>query len=98
MVFERVSRLASIPALMLGMFLWLASAIPSAAVTLIHDADIEYGLTKLAFPILRAAVGKEDAGLHARPALALLPRGSVAAQRAEDVLTASEKFDKRKKR
>ncbi len=55
MVFERVSRLASIPALVLGMFLWLVSAIPSAAVTLIRDADIEYGLTELAFPILRAA-------------------------------------------
>lgn len=55
MVFERVSRLASIPALVLGVFLWLATAVPSAAVSLIRDADIEHGLTELAFPILRAA-------------------------------------------
>jgi predicted Zn-dependent protease len=41
----------------------------------------------------------DDAGLHARRAVALLPTGSVAWQRAQDVLIASEQFAKgRKKR
>ncbi len=37
------------------MVLCLTSAAPAAAVTLLRDADIEYGLYILAFPILRAA-------------------------------------------
>jgi predicted Zn-dependent protease len=40
----------------------------------------------------------EDAGIHAKRALALLPRGSAPWQRAQDVLIASEQFAKRKKR
>lgn len=55
MVFERVSRPPSIPAIVLGLMVWLATALPASAVSLIRDADIEYGLTELAFPILRAA-------------------------------------------
>ncbi len=55
MAFERVSRLASIPALLLIAVTWFASAIQSAAQSLIRDPDIEYGLRELAFPVLRAA-------------------------------------------
>ncbi len=55
MAFERVSRLASIPALLLVAVTWIASAIPSNAQSLIRDPDIEYGLRELAFPVLRAA-------------------------------------------
>jgi len=55
MAFERVSRLASIPALMLAAVLWLLGAVQSTAQSLIRDPDIEYGLSELAFPILRAA-------------------------------------------
>lgn len=39
----------------------------------------------------------EDAGLHAKRALAQLPRGSAPWQRAQDVLIASERVTKRKK-
>lgn len=35
--------------------IWLAQALPGGAVTLLRDADIEHGLSQLAFPILRAA-------------------------------------------
>lgn len=55
MVFDRVPRPASIPALVFACLLWLVSAIPSAAITLLRDADIEHGLLQLSFPILRAA-------------------------------------------
>lgn len=40
----------------------------------------------------------DDAGLHAKRAVALLPRGSAPWQRAQDVLIASEQLDKRKKK
>lgn len=55
MAFDRFRPRASIPALALGALITLASALPSAALTLLRDADIEWGLTELAFPILRAA-------------------------------------------
>ncbi|WP_171122207.1 MULTISPECIES: M48 family metalloprotease [unclassified Ruegeria] len=55
MAFERVSRLASIPALLLIAVTWFSSAIQTAAQSLIRDPDIEYGLRELAFPVLRAA-------------------------------------------
>ncbi len=55
MAFERVSRLASIPALMLAVAVWLAAAAQSHAQSLIRDPDIEHGLRELAFPVLRAA-------------------------------------------
>lgn len=55
MAFERVSRLASIPALLLVAVTWMTGAVQSAAQGLIRDADIEYGLRELAFPVLRAA-------------------------------------------
>lgn len=59
MAFDRFPRLASIPALMFGAL--AAAAVttsaprPADALTLLRDADIEHGLTELAFPILRAA-------------------------------------------
>ncbi|WP_170427914.1 M48 family metalloprotease [Ruegeria arenilitoris] len=55
MAFERVSRLASIPALLLIAVTWVSSASQSNAQSLIRDPDIEHGLRELAFPILRAA-------------------------------------------
>ncbi len=55
MAFERVSRLASIPALLLLAVTWMASAFQTSAQSLIRDPDIEHGLRELAFPILRAA-------------------------------------------
>ncbi len=55
MAFERVSRLASIPALILAAVVWLTAAAQSHAQSLIRDPDIEYGLRELAFPVLRAA-------------------------------------------
>ena len=55
MVFERVSRLTSIPALMLAVAMWLTATAQSQAQSLIRDPDIEYGLRELAFPVLRAA-------------------------------------------
>ncbi|WP_120632869.1 M48 family metalloprotease [Ruegeria sp. EL01] len=55
MAFERVSRLASIPALMLVVVVWLTAATSSNAQSLIRDPDIEHGLRELAFPVLRAA-------------------------------------------
>ncbi len=55
MAFERVSRLASIPALLLIAVTWVVSAVQSSAQSLIRDADIEHGLRELAFPVLRAA-------------------------------------------
>ncbi|MEY8842482.1 M48 family metalloprotease, partial [Cribrihabitans sp. XS_ASV171] len=55
MVCARLLRLTSIPALVLTSVLWLATAVPSAALGLLRDPDIENGLRELAFPILRAA-------------------------------------------
>ncbi|MDA7966963.1 M48 family metalloprotease [Ruegeria sp.] len=55
MAFERVSRLASIPALLLVAVTWLVSVAQASAQSLIRDPDIEHGLRELAFPILRAA-------------------------------------------
>lgn len=55
MAFERVSRLASIPALLLVAVTWMSSVAQSSAQSLIRDPDIEHGLRELAFPILRAA-------------------------------------------
>ncbi len=55
MAFERVSRLASIPALLLMAVTWFTSAFQANAQSLIRDPDIEHGLRELAFPVLRAA-------------------------------------------
>ncbi len=55
MVCARLLGLTSIPALLLTSVFWLVSAVPSAAVGLLRDPDIENGLRELAFPILRAA-------------------------------------------
>lgn len=56
MAFDRLSGVRSIPALVLGVLLWLTSALACAAGTsLLRDADIEHALTQLSFPILRAA-------------------------------------------
>lgn len=55
MAFDRVFRLASIPALALSGVLYLVTAIPVVAVGLLRDPDIENGLRELSFPILRAA-------------------------------------------
>lgn len=55
MAFDRLSRLASIPALFLAALLYTVSAVPGAALTLLRDADIEHGLTRLSAPVLTAA-------------------------------------------
>ncbi|WP_299982805.1 M48 family metalloprotease [uncultured Ruegeria sp.] len=55
MAFERLSRLASIPALLLIAVTWLVSVAQASAQSLIRDPDIEHGLRELAFPVLRAA-------------------------------------------
>jgi predicted Zn-dependent protease len=55
MAFDRLSRLASIPALFLSALLFAASALPASALTLLRDADIEHALTRLAAPVLSAA-------------------------------------------
>ncbi|MGI9367365.1 MAG: M48 family metalloprotease, partial [Ruegeria sp.] len=55
MAFERVSRLASIPALCLALTAWAMTAVQACAIGLIRDPDIEHGLRELAFPILRSA-------------------------------------------
>lgn len=55
MAFERVFRLASIPALFLLSAICLFAASSASAITLLRDPDIENGLEELAFPILRAA-------------------------------------------
>lgn len=55
MAFERVFRLASIPALVLLSAICLFAASSASAITLLRDPDIENGLEELAFPILRAA-------------------------------------------
>ncbi len=55
MGFDRFFRPASIPALVFCALLGTVAAGRAAALTLLRDADIEHGLTELAFPILRAA-------------------------------------------
>ncbi len=55
MFIDRLNRLASIPALVLSTLFLVASALPSAALGLLRDADIEHGLSKLAAPVLTAA-------------------------------------------
>ncbi len=55
MTFERFSRLASIPALVFGLFLCVATSVHAASISLLRDADIEHGLTQLAAPIFRSA-------------------------------------------
>ncbi|WP_282078674.1 M48 family metalloprotease [Epibacterium ulvae] len=55
MTFERFSRLASIPALAIGLFLYLTAAVQASSVSLLRDPDIENGLRQLAAPIFRAA-------------------------------------------
>ncbi|MCA0927352.1 M48 family metalloprotease [Ruegeria profundi] len=55
MAFERLCRVASIPAVLLAAVTWMASVVPASAQGLIRDPDIEHGLRELAFPILRAA-------------------------------------------
>ena len=51
MAFERVSRLASIPALILAAAAWLVTALPAAAVGLLRDPEMAVdrmrGLLKL---------------------------------------------------
>ncbi|KAE9625474.1 M48 family metalloprotease [Parasedimentitalea maritima] len=55
MTFDRLSRLSSIPAFLLSALFFFASTLPSMAITLLRDADIEHGLNKLAAPVLSAA-------------------------------------------
>lgn len=55
MAFDRLSRLASIPALFLSALLFAVSSVPAAALTLLRDADIEQALTRLSAPVLSAA-------------------------------------------
>ncbi|MCV6584569.1 MAG: M48 family metalloprotease [Marinibacterium sp.] len=55
MFFDRVSRVSSIPTLVLAIVLTFWSSVQAAAVGLLRDPDIEHGLTQLASPILNAA-------------------------------------------
>lgn len=55
MAIDRLRRPASIPALLIAVLIWLASAPPSAAITLLRDAGIENALTRISAPLLRAA-------------------------------------------
>ena len=54
MTFDRFSRLASIPAVVFCFLIYTATAVQAASITLLRDADIEQGLTRLAAPVLRA--------------------------------------------
>ena len=45
----------TIRVLLLGLALSLLAALPARAVTILRDADLEYGLRQLATPVLRAA-------------------------------------------
>ena len=74
-------------------------------VRLLRDLSIAYakagqnGMAALATAERYALEGQlGDAGLHARRAIAQLPTGSAAWQRAEDVLIASERYRKGKKK
>lgn len=56
------------------------------------------GLAALAVAERYALLGRlKDAGHHAKRAVGLLPNGSPAWQRAQDVLVAAEQFEKRRK-
>lgn len=55
MTFDRFSRLASIPALMFCMLVYVATSVQAASISLLRDPDIEHGLSRLAAPVLRAA-------------------------------------------
>lgn len=55
MVFQRVSRLRSIPFGLIFLILSIALAHPARATGLLRDAGIEQSLTQLAAPVLRAA-------------------------------------------
>jgi predicted Zn-dependent protease len=55
MLFDRVFRQGSIPALCLATALSFLTAGPAAAIGLLRDPDIEHGLTRLAAPVLQAA-------------------------------------------
>lgn len=55
MVFQRVSRLASIPLGLIFLVIGMTLAQPARATMLLRDAGIEQSLTQLAAPVLRAA-------------------------------------------
>lgn len=55
MTFDRFSRLASIPAVVFCLMLYIASSVQAASISLLRDADIEQGLARLAAPVLRAS-------------------------------------------
>lgn len=55
MTIDRVSRLASIPALVFCMLAYAATSLQAASINLLRDPDIEHGLSQLAAPVLRAA-------------------------------------------
>jgi len=55
MFFDRVRAQRSILSFVASLLFCLISAQPVAALTLLRDADIEYGLSELALPVLRAA-------------------------------------------
>lgn len=55
MTFDRFSRLASIPAVVFCLLVYTATCVQAATITLLRDADIEQGLSRLAAPVLRAA-------------------------------------------
>jgi predicted Zn-dependent protease len=72
---------------------------------LLRDMSIAYaktdqtGMAALVTAERYALQGRlSDAGLHAKRAVALLPRGSAPWQRAQDVLRAAERYEKRKKK
>nr|WP_037254746.1 M48 family metalloprotease [Roseobacter sp. SK209-2-6] len=54
MIFDRFSRLASIPALVFCLCCLIAGQLQAASISLLRDPDIEYGLRRLAEPVLRA--------------------------------------------
>jgi predicted Zn-dependent protease len=70
MTFDRFSRLASIPALVFCILAYTVTCVQAASITLLRDADIEQGLSRLAAPVLRAA------GLNAKRVRVLLVNDS----------------------
>ncbi|KIC20879.1 M48 family metalloprotease [Leisingera sp. ANG-Vp] len=82
-----------------------ARAIDFRNTVLLRDMSLAYaktgqrGLASLVTAERYALQGRlNDAGIHAKRAVALLPAGSPAARRAQDVLTAYEQAEKRKRR
>jgi predicted Zn-dependent protease len=72
---------------------------------LLRDLSVAYaktgnnGMASLSTAERYAIVGRlPDAGIHAKRALGLLPRGSASWQRAQDIADASDRTKKRKKR